>query len=348
MISMVTIRVTQDANAPKLSPTPWKEFFMSQANEFRGRIYDNITQTIGHTPLVRLRRVVGDAKATVVAKLENFNPLWSVKDRIGVAMIDAAERDGKLKPGGTVVEPTSGNTGIGLAFVCAARGYKLIVTMPETMSLERRRLLKAFGADVVLTPGEKGMNGAIARAEEILRETPGSFMPQQFKNPANPEIHRRTTAEEIWRDTDGKADILVSGVGTGGTITGVGEVIKKRKPSFKTIAVEPTASAVITQRKAGQELKPGRHKIQGLGAGFIPGVLNVDIVDDVVQVDDDDAFKMARRLAREEGILSGISSGAAVHAAVQVAQRPENAGKLIVAVLPDLGERYLSTSLYPE
>jgi cysteine synthase A len=321
---------------------------MSEANGFRGRIYDDITQTIGHTPLVRLRRVVGNAKGTVVGKLEDFNPLWSVKDRIGVAMIDAAERDGKLKAGGTVVEPTSGNTGIGLAFVCAARGYKLIVTMPETMSLERRRLLKAFGADVVLTPGEKGMNGAIARAEEILRETPGSFMPQQFKNPANPEVHRRTTAEEIWRDTGGKADILVSGVGTGGTITGVGEVIKKRKPSFKTIAVEPTASPVITQRKAGQELKPGRHKIQGLGAGFIPGVLNVDIVDEVIQVDDDDAFKMARRLAREEGILGGISSGAAVHAAVQVAQRPDNAGKLIVVVLPDLGERYLSTSLYPE
>jgi cysteine synthase A len=271
-----------------------------------------------------------------------------VKDRIGVAMIDAAERDGKIKPGGTVVEPTSGNTGIGLAFVCAARGYRLIVTMPETMSLERRRLLKAFGAEVVLTPGEKGMSGSIARAEELLRETPNSFMPQQFKNPANPEIHRRTTAEEIWRDTDGKADILVSGVGTGGTITGVSEVIKKRKPSFKAIAVEPTASPVIAQRKAGQELRPGRHKIQGLGAGFIPGVLNVDIVDEVISVDDDDAFKMARRLAKEEGMLCGISCGAAAHAAVQVAHRPENAGKLIVVVLPDLGERYLSTSLYPE
>jgi cysteine synthase A len=321
---------------------------MSQATGFRGRIYDDITQTIGNTPLIKLRRVVGEAKATVVGKLENFNPLWSVKDRIGVSMIDAAERDGKLKPGGTVVEPTSGNTGIGLAFVCAARGYHLIVTMPETMSLERRRLLKAFGADVVLTPGEKGMSGAIARAEEILRETPNSFMPQQFKNPANPEIHRKTTAEEIWRDTDGKVDILVSGVGTGGTITGVSEVIKKRKPTFRAIAVEPTSSAVITQRKAGQELKPGRHKIQGLGAGFIPGVLNVDIVDEVVLVDDDDAFKMARRLAKEEGMLCGISCGAAAHAAVQVAHRPENAGKLIVVVLPDLGERYLSTALYPE
>jgi len=321
---------------------------MTQAARFRGRIYDDITQTMGNTPLVRLRRVTGGAKGEVVAKLENFNPLWSVKDRIGVAMIDAAERDGKLKPGGTIIEPTSGNTGIGLAFVAAARGYKLIVTMPDSMSLERRRLLKAFGAEVVLTPADKGMNGAIARAEELLREHPGSFMPQQFKNPANPEIHRRTTAEEIWNDTNGRVDILISGVGTGGTITGVAEVIKPRKPSFKAIAVEPTQSAVITQRKAGQELKPGRHKIQGLGAGFIPANLNVDVVDEVVQVDDDDAFKMARRLAREEGILAGISSGAAAHAAVQVAQRPENAGKLIVVVLPDLGERYLSTSLYPE
>jgi cysteine synthase A len=321
---------------------------MTQANGFRGRIYDDITQTIGDTPLVRLRRVVGDAKATVVGKLENFNPLWSVKDRIGVAMIDAGEREGKINKNTTVIEPTSGNTGIGLAFTCAARGYRLVVTMPETMSLERRRLLKAFGAEVVLTPGDKGMNGAIAKAEELLRDTPNSFMPQQFKNPANPEVHRTTTAEEIWRDTDGKADIIVSGVGTGGTITGVAEVIKKRKPSFKAIAVEPTASPVISQRKEGQELKPGRHKIQGLGAGFIPSILNVDIIDEVIKVDDEDAFKMARRLAREEGMLCGISCGAAAHAAVQVAHRPENAGKLIVVVLPDLGERYLSTPLFPE
>src|SRR5437660_8151463 len=227
---------------------------------FRGRIYDDITQTIGHTPLVRLRRVVGDARATVAAKLESFNPLWSVKDRIGVSMIDAAERDGKITKDTTVIEPTSGNTGIGLAFTCAARGYKLVVTMPETMSLERRRLLKAFGAEVVLTPGDKGMNGAIAKAEEILKNTPNAFMPQQFKNPANPEIHRKTTAEEIWADSEGKVDILISGVGTGGTITGVGEVIKKKKPSFRTVAVEPVASPVITQRKQGQELKPGRPK----------------------------------------------------------------------------------------
>jgi cysteine synthase A len=321
---------------------------MSAVQPFRGKIYDDITQTIGHTPLVRLRRVVGDAKATVAAKLESFNPLWSVKDRIGVSMIDAAEKEGKVNKDTTVVEPTSGNTGIGLAFTCAARGYKLIVTMPETMSLERRRLLKAFGAEIVLTPGEKGMNGAIAKAEELLRSIPNSFMPQQFKNPANPEIHRRTSAEEIWRDTDGRVDILVSGIGTGGTITGVSEVIKKRKPSFKAIAVEPVTSPVITQKMQGQEMKPGRHKIQGIGAGFIPAVFNLDIVDEVIQVKDEDSFEMARRLAREEGILSGISSGAAVHVAVGVARRPENAGKLIVVVLPDLGERYLSTPLYPE
>ena len=321
---------------------------MAFPQPFRGKVYDDITQTIGNTPLIKLRRVVGDAKATVVAKLENFNPLWSVKDRIGVSMIDAGERDGKINKNTTIVEPTSGNTGIGLAFACAARGYKLIVTMPETMSLERRRLLKAFGAEIVLTPGEKGMNGAIAKAEEILKSTPNSFMPQQFKNPANPEIHRRTTAEEIWKDSDGKADILVSGVGTGGTITGVGEVIKKRKPTFKCIAVEPVSSPVITQKMQGQEIKPGRHKIQGIGAGFIPDVLNLEIIDEVIQVKDEDAFDMARRLAREEGMLCGISGGAAAYVAVQVAQRPDNAGKMIIVVLPDLGERYLSTSLYPE
>jgi cysteine synthase A len=321
---------------------------MAFPQPFRGKIYDDITQTIGHTPLIRLRRVVDNCKATIVAKPESFNPLWSVKDRIGVSMIDAAERDGKINKDTTIVEPTSGNTGIGLAFTCAARGYKLIVTMPETMSLERRRLLKAFGAQVVLTPGDKGMPGAIAKADELLRTIPNSFMPQQFKNPANPEIHRRTTAEEIWNDTDGKADILISGVGTGGTITGVGEVIKKRKPAFKTVAVEPVTSPVITQKMQGQEIKPGRHKIQGIGAGFIPNVLNLDVVDEVIQVKDDDAFETARRMAREEGMLCGISSGAAVWAAIQLGNRPENAGKLLVAVLPDLGERYLSTALYPE
>ena len=321
---------------------------MAFPQPFRGKIYDDVTQCIGHTPLIRLRRVVGDCKASIVAKPESFNPLWSVKDRIGVSMIDAAEREGKITMDTTVVEPTSGNTGIGLAFTCAARGYKLIVTMPETMSLERRRLLKAFGAQVVLTPGDKGMNGAIAKADELLKTIPNSFMPQQFKNPANPEIHRRTTAEEIWNDTDGKVDILISGVGTGGTITGVSEVIKKRKPTFKAVAVEPVSSPVITQKMQGQEMKPGKHKIQGIGAGFIPGVLNLDVVDEVIQVKDDDAFEMSRRMAREEGILSGISSGAAVVAALQVANRTENAGKLVVVVLPDLGERYLSTALYPE
>ena len=319
-----------------------------ESKQLRGKIYDDITQCVGDTPLIRMRRVVGDAKATVAAKLENFNPLWSVKDRIAVHMINTAEKEGKIKEGTVIIEPTSGNTGIGLAFTCAARGYKLIVTMPETMSLERRRLLKAFGAEIVLTSGEKGMSGAVAKAEELIANTPNSFMPQQFMNPNNPDTHRKTTAEEIWRDTDGKIDILVSGVGTGGTITGISEVIKARKPSFKAIAVEPSSSPVITQRMKGEEIKPGRHKIQGIGAGFIPGVLNLSIIDEVILVNDEDSFNMTRRMAKEEGFLCGISCGAAAFAAVQVAHRPENAGKLIVVVLPDLGERYLSTPLFPE
>jgi cysteine synthase len=322
---------------------------------FRGHVYDDITQTVGATPLVKLRRVVGDARATVVGKLENFNPLWSVKDRIGVAMIDAAEKAGKITKDTLIIEPTSGNTGIGLAFTCAARGYQLAVTMPESMSLERQRLLKAFGARLHLTPRETGMRGAVARAVELFQEhggEPKAFIPQQFKNPANPEVHRRTTAEEIWRATGGNIDILVSGVGTGGTITGCGEVLKSRKPGVKCIAVEPTASPVLTQHLVQgvpkDQVKPGPHKIQGIGAGFIPDVLNTAVIDEVVQVTDDESFEMARRLAREEGMLCGISCGAAAAAAVKVAQRPENAGKLIVVVLPDLGERYLSTALYPQ
>ena len=314
----------------------------------RGQVHEDITQTFGGTPLIRLRRVTDGAAGTVLAKLENFNPLWSVKDRIAVAMLQDAEERGELKPGMAVIEPTSGNTGIGLAFACAARGYKLIVTMPETMTIERRRLLKAFGAEVVLTPGDKGMTGAVAKAEELVAAMPNSYMPQQFKNPANPAVHRRTTAEEIWRDTGGQADVLVAGVGTGGTITGVGEVPKERRPGSRCIAVEPTASPVITQKRAGQPLQPGKHKIQGIGAGFIPPILNLDVIDDVVTVTDDDAMAMARRLAKEEGMLCGISCGAAAHAAVQVAKRPENAGKNIVVILPDLGERYLSTVLFPE
>jgi len=321
---------------------------MSAPTFGRGKVYDNITQCVGNTPLIRLRRVTDGAGATVLGKLENFNPLWSVKDRIGVAMIEDAESKGLIKPGTVIVEPTSGNTGIGLAFTCAAKGYRLMVTMPETMSLERRRLLKAFGAEIVLTPGDQGMRGAVTRAEELTRELPNAFMPMQFNNPANPEIHRRTTAEEIWRDTDGQVDILVSGVGTGGTITGCAEVLKSRRPGFKAIAVEPETSPVITQKMGGQDLKPGRHKIQGIGAGFIPGILNLGIIDEVVQVSDDNSFAMARRLAKEEGMLCGISCGAAAHVAVEVAKRPENNGKTIVVILPDLGERYLSTPLYPE
>ncbi len=315
---------------------------------FRGHIYDDITQTIGNTPLIRLRRVTRGCHADVVAKLENFNPLWSVKDRIGVAMIDAAEAAGKIDKDTVIVEPTSGNTGIALAFTCAARGYRLVVTMPESMSLERRRLLKAFGAEIVLTPASEGMPGAVRRAEELVKNTPHAFMPQQFKNPANPEVHRRTTAEEIWRDSDGKVDILVCGVGTGGTITGCGEVLKQRKPSIQVIAVEPAGSPVITQSRRNEPLRPGPHKIQGIGAGFIPDVLNTEIIDEVVTVPEDESFEMARRLAREEGMLCGISCGAATVGAIKVASRPETAGKLVVVILPDLGERYLSTPLFPE
>ncbi|HVC92861.1 MAG TPA: cysteine synthase A [Pirellulales bacterium] len=311
-------------------------------------IRDNVTQCIGNTPLVKLRRVTQGCVATVAGKVESLNPLWSVKDRIGRAMIDAAERDGKLKPDTVIIEPTSGNTGIGLAFVCAARGYKLMVTMPESMSLERRRMLKALGAELVLTPAAEGMPGAVRKAEELVAANKHYFMPQQFNNPANPEIHRKTTAEEVWSDTDGKIDIFVSAVGTGGTITGVGEVLKKRKPNIQIIAVEPTNSPVITQTRNGEPLKPGKHTIQGIGAGFIPKVLNVGIIDDVVLVTDDDAMETARNLAKLEGLMSGISSGAAAWAAIQVAKRPANAGKLVVVVLPDIGERYLSTKLFPE
>ncbi|MGE3820107.1 MAG: cysteine synthase A [Isosphaeraceae bacterium] len=321
---------------------------MSTDERTRGRIYDDITRTIGNTPLIRLRRVTEGCHAEVVAKLENFNPLWSVKDRIGVAMIDEAEAQGKIRKDTLIIEPTSGNTGIALAFTCAARGYKLMVTMPESMSLERRRLLKAFGAEIVLTPAARGMPGAVEKAEEIQRNTPNSFMPQQFKNPANPEIHRKTTAEEIWRDTEGRIDVLVCGVGTGGTITGCGEVLKARKPGLKVIAVEPLNSPVLTQAKRRETITPGPHKIQGIGAGFIPDILNTAIIDEVVTVRDEDAFEMARRLAKDEGMLCGISCGAAATAAITVASRQELAGKLVVVVLPDLGERYLSTPLFPE
>ena len=300
------------------------------------------TELIGNTPLVRLNRLTEGVKAEVVAKLESFNPLGSVKDRIGVSMIVDAEERGLINKDTVIVEPTSGNTGIALAFVCAARGYKLILTMPDTMSLERRQLLSIFGAELVLTPGAEGMPGAVRRAEQLAAENPNYLMPQQFKNPANPEVHRLTTAEEIWRDTDGRVDILVSGVGTGGTITGVAEVIKPRKPDFRAIAVEPTDSPIFSGGK------PGPHKIQGIGGGFVPDVIRLDLIDEIIKVTNEDAGVMARRLAKEEGILAGISSGAAIWAALEVARRAESEGKLIVVVLPDTGERYLSTWLFQE
>ncbi len=306
------------------------------------RIANDVTELVGNTPLVRLRRLTEGAGAGVVAKLEFYNPAHSVKDRIGVAMIDAAEKAGKINADTIILEPTSGNTGIALAFVCAARGYKLALTMPDTMSKERRLLLRAYGAELILTPGSEGMPGAIRKAEELAATDPRYFIPQQFKNPANPEIHRQTTAEEIWRDTDGQADILVAGVGTGGTITGVGEVIRARKPSFKCIAVEPAASPVLSGGPKGP------HPIQGIGAGFVPDVLNTGIYDEIIQVKNEDAFSTARRAAREEGLLVGISSGAAIWAAVEVARRQENAGKLIVVIVPSFGERYLSTPLFAD
>lgn len=305
-------------------------------------IYQDITKTVGNTPLVRLNRLTQGLEATVLVKLESANPLSSVKDRIGVAMIEDAEKKGLLKKGAIVVEPTSGNTGIALAFVCAAKGYKLILTMPETMSLERRQLLKILGAEVVLTEGAKGMRGAVERAEEIAKTMPGFFIPQQFNNPANPEIHRRTTAEEIWKDTDGAVDVFVAGIGTGGTLTGVGEVLKKRKPSAKVIAVEPVDSPVLSGGK------PGPHKIQGIGAGFVPGVLNTNVYDEIIKARHEDAGQIAKQLARQEGILGGISAGANVWAALEIAKRPESKGKTIVTVICDTGERYLSTWLFQE
>ncbi len=312
-----------------------------------GQVFDNVIGAIGRTPLVKIGRII-QAPATVYGKLEFNNPLSSVKDRIGAAMIEAAERDGRISPKSTIVEPTSGNTGIALAFVCAAKGYKLTLTMPESMSMERRAILKALGANLVLTPAAQGMKGAIMAADKLVRDTPDAFMPQQFENPANPEVHRRTTAMEIWNDTDGKADIVVSGIGTGGTITGIGEVIKSKKPSFKCLAIEPEASPVISQTRSGKPVQPGKHMIQGIGAGFVPKILNLDVIDEVVHVTNEDAFAWARRAARDEGIFCGISSGAALFVADKVARRPENKGKVIVAILPSGGDRYLSTPLFAE
>jgi cysteine synthase A len=314
-------------------------------------IANDVTQVIGNTPLVRLNRLTSElpAETVIAAKLESHNPLGSVKDRIGVSMINEAEKAGLIKRGHTtLIEPTSGNTGIALAFVAAARQYKLILTMPDTMSVERRKLLAALGAELVLTPGTEGMRGAINKASELLKSTPNSFMPQQFDNPANPKIHRETTAEEIWRDTEGKVDIFIAGVGTGGTITGVGQVLKERKPGVQIIAVEPTDSPILTQTLKGEPLKPGPHKIQGIGAGFVPGVLDLSVIDEVFQVTNDQALEWGRRLAAEEGLLCGISSGAAAYTAVQVAKRPENKGKTIVIILPSTGERYLSTALFSD
>lgn len=308
------------------------------------KIYNSLTETIGNTPLLNVLNYARHmkAEATLLAKLEYFNPLGSVKDRVGYAMIRDAEESGKIAPGAVIIEPTSGNTGIGLAFVAAAKGYRLILTMPETMSIERRKLLKALGADIVLTPGAEGMNGAIRKAEELSKEISGSFIPQQFCNPSNPEVHRKTTVEEIWRDTDGNVDIFVAGVGTGGTITGVGEILKMKNPDVKIVAVEPYDSPVLSGGK------PGSHKLQGIGAGFVPDVLNVDIIDEIIPVKSDDAFVAVRALAKTEGLLVGISSGAAAHAATELAKRPENKGKTIVVIFPDTGERYLSTPLFDE
>jgi cysteine synthase len=312
------------------------------------KIYDRITDLIGNTPLVRLHRVNVGAKADILLKLEFFNPASSVKDRIGVNMIEDAERRGLLTPESVIVEPTSGNTGIALAFACAAKGYRCILTMPESMSTERRMLLRGYGAEIVLTPAAEGMRGAIAEAERVAARTPHSYIPQQFKNPANPEIHRKTTAEEIWNDTDGKADILIAGIGTGGTITGVAQVLKERKPSFYTVGVEPKDSPVLTQSRQHQQIVPGPHKIQGIGAGFVPDILDLSLVDEIFQASNEESFAWARRVAKEEGILVGISSGAAIMAACEIAKRPENNGKTIVCIIPSNGERYLSTALFAD